>query len=157
MDVNDFVIDQDVRLTWIAFFTLWVLWGLVYFVRHVFGEDTEKPAPAQDSEQAGESKPTKKKWRPEGGFGSRLANAHRVLFENTLLLLGVLVLNTFGGASTRAVMILTWIFFALTVIVAFTEIGYGHRFIRFLYSAAFFGITLAIGALAFQQGWRRRH
>lgn len=48
-------------------------------------------------------------------------------------------------------------FFALTVIVAFTEIGYGHRFIRFLYSAAFFGITLAIGALAFQQGWRRRH
>lgn len=69
MDVNDFVIDQDVRLTWIAFFTLWVLWGLVYFVRHVFGEETEKPAPAQDSEQAGESKTNKKKWRPEGGFG----------------------------------------------------------------------------------------
>lgn len=69
MDVNDFVADYDVRLTWIAFFTLWVLWGFVYFVRHVFGEDTEKPAPAQDSEQAGESKPTKKKWKPEGGFG----------------------------------------------------------------------------------------
>lgn len=96
MDVNDFVADYDVRLTWIAFFTLWVLWGFVYFVRHVFGEDTEKPAPAQDSEQAGESKPTKKKWKPEGSFG---VSTRRHLFivypiHSSLLLLYSRVLPT---------------------------------------------------------------
>ncbi|ORY94567.1 hypothetical protein BCR43DRAFT_476343 [Syncephalastrum racemosum] len=154
MDVDSFLEDNNVRLTWIAFFTLWVLWGLVYFVRHVWADNaTEKPAPAsQDPEAA--SKP---RWKPQGGFGGRIANAHRVLFENALLLLGVLVLNTFGGGSTRAVMILTWIYFALTVVVAFSEIGYDHRFVRFIYSAAFFGITLAIGGLAFRQGWKQNY
>ncbi|KAF7727995.1 hypothetical protein EC973_006760 [Apophysomyces ossiformis] len=147
-DLDSFVAEWHVRLTWIAFFTLWVLWGLVYFIRHVIG-DTDKPAPApQDPESA--SKP---KWKPEGGFHSRLANAHRVLFENTLLLLSVLVLNTLGTASTRAVMILTWIYFAFTVVFAFSEIGVEHKFIRLVYSAIFYGITLAIGGLAFHQGW----
>ncbi|KAI8145659.1 hypothetical protein BJV82DRAFT_601768 [Fennellomyces sp. T-0311] len=149
--VQTFVLDNNVRLTWIAFFTLWVLWGFVYFLRHVFGEDSnEKPAPA---EQDPETAAKKAKWQPQGAFGSRLANAHRVLQENTLLLLSVLVLNTFGTGSTRAVMILSWIFFALTAVVSITEIGYGHRFIRFVYSAAFYGITLAIGGLAFARGW----
>ncbi|KAI7877815.1 hypothetical protein K492DRAFT_238930 [Lichtheimia hyalospora FSU 10163] len=149
MDVNAFVSDHNVRLTWIAFFTQWVLWGLVYFIRHAFGHDSEGPAPAADPEQE-----TKKKWQPEGAMGSRLSHAHRVLMENTLMLLSVLVLNTFGGGSTRAVMILTWIYFALTAVVSLSEVGYGHRFVRFVYSTAFYGITLAIGGLAFAQGWR---
>ncbi|KAI7852791.1 hypothetical protein BDC45DRAFT_537003 [Circinella umbellata] len=148
--VTSFVNESNVRLTWIAFFTQWTLWGLVYFIRHVFGEDNSKPAPAEPDAEASAQKA---KWKPEGALGSRLVNAHRVLMENTLLLLSVLVLNTFGTGSTRAVMILTWIYFALTAIVALTEMGYGHRFIRFLYSAAFFGITLAIGGLSFARGW----
>ncbi|KAI9491164.1 hypothetical protein BDB00DRAFT_834068 [Zychaea mexicana] len=149
-NVASFVLDRYVRLAWIAFFTLWTLWGLVYFLRHIFGEDQDKPAPAEEDAEAAAKRA---KWKPEGGFGSRLANAYRVLFENTQLLLPVLVLNTFGTGSTRAVAILAWIYFALTAIVAFTEVGYGHRFIRFVYSAVFYGITLAIGGLAFSHGW----
>lgn len=118
--VSSFVQETHVRTTWIAFFSLWVLWGLVYFVRHVFAEDTsDKPAPADqppssssqdpEAEAAAGTKDKKKlKWKPQGSFGGRIANAHRVLFENTLLLLGVLILNTFGTGSTRAVMILAW-------------------------------------------------
>lgn len=67
MDVNAFVSDRNVRLTWIAFFTQWVLWGLVYFVRHAFGHESEGPAPAADPEQEG-----KKKWRPDGAVGVSL-------------------------------------------------------------------------------------
>lgn len=61
-DVSAFVSDHYVRLTWIAFFTQWVLWGLVYFLRHVFA-DPEKTSAADDAE-AGE----KKRFLPAGGF-----------------------------------------------------------------------------------------
>lgn len=77
MDVNAFVSDHNVRLTWIAFFTQWVLWGLVYFVRHAFGHDSEGPAPAADPEQEG-----KKKWHPDGAMGvsiNKRALLHRSL------------------------------------------------------------------------------
>lgn len=66
MDVDSFLEDNNVRLTWIAFFTLWVLWGLVYFVRHVWADTAaEKPAPASQDPEAG----GKAKWKPQGGFG----------------------------------------------------------------------------------------
>jgi hypothetical protein len=84
---------------------------------------------------------------------TRLDNAHRVLFENTLLLFSVLALNTFATGSTRAVMILSWIFFAFTVVHAFTEVAVDHRFIRLAFSLVFYGVTLAIGGLAFAQGF----
>ncbi|CAO3598296.1 unnamed protein product [Absidia cylindrospora] len=145
-----FITDRHVRLTWISFFTLWVLWGLVYTIRFILGE-SDKPTPQPDPEAAATS--DKKKWTNQGGFATRLANAHRVLFENTLLLLSVLVLNTFATGSTRAVMILSWIFFAFTVVHAFTEIGVEHRFIRLGFSLVFYGVTLAIGGLAFAQGF----
>lgn len=126
--VSTFVQESHVRNTWIAFFTLWVLWGLVYFVRHIFAEDTaDKPAPAEQSSQDPEAAATKKKlkWKPQGGFGGRIVNAHRVLFENTLLLLSVLVLNTFGTGSTRAVMILTWMYvFDQKALLAYTVFIY---------------------------------
>ncbi|KAI9317526.1 hypothetical protein BX666DRAFT_1938107 [Dichotomocladium elegans] len=154
MDITDFLTDRSVRSYWIAFFTQWVLWGLVYFIRHIFGYDAaERPATSAEPEATEEGKPRKRFAMGAGSFGTRLNHAHRVLMENTLLLLSVLVLNTFAAGSTRAVMILTWIYFALTAIVAFSEVGYGHRFVRFVYSAVFYAITLAIGGLAFSHGW----
>ncbi|KAL7311345.1 hypothetical protein PS15m_009119 [Mucor circinelloides] len=174
--ISNFVTDPYVRSSWIAFFTLWVLWGLAYFLRHAFGYDhvnqttaatttktgTTTAVPAhQDPETAvgggveGDATGTRKpKWN---GFHTsmtdRLRRAHEVLFENTLLLLSVLTLNTFGSGSTRAVMILAWIFFAFTVIHAFTEVGIYHHFIRMFFNIVFYGITLAIGGLAFHYGW----
>ncbi|KAI8099976.1 uncharacterized protein BX664DRAFT_273562 [Halteromyces radiatus] len=148
--LEEFITDFHVRLTWIAFFTLWVLWGLVYTIRFILGENN-KPTPQADAE-AGATTSEKKTWN-QGGFVGRLRNAHQVLFENTLLLLSVLVLNTLATGSTRAVMILAWIFFAFTVVHAFTEIGVEHRFVRLAFTLVFYGVTLAIGGLAFAQGF----
>ncbi|KAG2192406.1 hypothetical protein INT46_007885 [Mucor plumbeus] len=174
--ISTFVTDPYVRSSWIAFFTLWVLWGLVYFLRHAFGNDyanhtttTTKTgtaaAPAvQDPEttvgggvpgDATATTATKQpRWRgADTSLRDRLRRTHEVLLENTLLLLSVLTLNTFGSGSTRAVMILAWIFFAFTVINAFTEVGIHHHFIRLVFNIVFYGVTLAIGGLAFSQGW----
>lgn len=41
-------------------------------------------------------------------FQNRLNRAHDMLRDLVLLLLSVLTLNTFARASTRAVMIITW-------------------------------------------------
>jgi hypothetical protein len=108
-NVSLFVSDHYVRSSWIAFFALWVLWGLTYFVRHAFGHDTNKATPATTEEDPEASATKTSKWK--GGvhsFSDRLARAHEVLFENTLLLLSALVLNTLGAGATRAVMILSW-------------------------------------------------
>ncbi|KAI9317723.1 hypothetical protein BX666DRAFT_1664197 [Dichotomocladium elegans] len=161
MDVNRFVLNHDVRLTWIAFFTQWALWGTIYFLRHLTDDKpsstTVSAAAAvaeMETDENREPKSRIKRWKLAKVQGSRLTRVHHVLSENTLLLLSVLVLNTFGGGSARAVMVLTWIFFALTAVAAFTEIGSGHRFGRFLYSFAIFGVAFAIGVLGLKQGWR---
>jgi hypothetical protein len=44
-------------------------------------------------------------------------------------------------------------FFAFTVVKAFTEIGVDHHIIRLVFNIVFFGVTLAIGGLAFSHGW----
>lgn len=161
---NNFASNHYVRSSWIAFFTLWTLWGLVYFLRHAFGRPENhptntRPAPATDDPEAaatttaGTKRETNGKWGMNTTMYDRFKRAHQVLFENSLLLLSVLTLNTFGYGATRAVMILAWIFFAFTVINAFTEIAIKHHFIRFVFNIIFYGVTLAIGGLAFRQGW----
>lgn len=52
--------------------------------------------------------PKKKVARNSNALAERLRRSHDVLFENTLLLLSVLTLNTFGNGATRSVMILAW-------------------------------------------------
>ncbi|KAI7904074.1 uncharacterized protein BX663DRAFT_506317 [Cokeromyces recurvatus] len=179
--ISAFVADPYVRSAWIAFFTLWVLWGLTYFLRHVFardntvgnvnkgtGADVDPEVGGTTGNAPGVTNTTetshKRKWYSGGSnhntttnthnsLYDRFARAHEILKENTLLLLSVLVLNTFGAGSTRAVMILAWIYFAFTCLHAFTEVGYHHHYIRLLFNVLFFALTLAMGGLAFHLGW----
>lgn len=154
-NLNSFVSDYYVRTTWIAFFTQWVLWGLVYVVRHALvADDSDNNKTASQDPETVATKHESKFWNPStSSIASRIVHVDRVLHENTMLLLSVLVLNTFGNASTRAVMILTWIFFAFTVVFAFSELLYGNRFVRIGYNTLFYALLLAIGGLAFAQGW----
>lgn len=113
-NIGLFVTNPYVRSSWIAFFTLWVLWGISYFLRHAFPR--EKPVKAssttaaQDDPEAGAATTSKKgTWKDlHTSMSDRFKRAHDVLLENSLLLLSVLTLNTFGAGSTRAVMILAW-------------------------------------------------
>lgn len=108
-NISQFVVDPYVRSSWIAFFTLWVLWGLSYFIRHAFDREPKAVTTETDPEAPGGVE-KKRRWNTAGHYtiADRLANSHEILKENTLLLLSVLVLNTFGSASTRAVFILSW-------------------------------------------------
>ena len=117
-NVSAFTSDHYVRSSWIAFFTLWVIWGLSYFLRHAFKHEdnvihhdaTGTATHVNDPEVGGTTTTVPKK--KFGGYHTSMADrfrrSHEVLFENTLLLLSVLTLNTFGAGATRSVMILSW-------------------------------------------------
>ena len=39
LPIQNYLVDWHVRVTWIAFMTLWVFWGLAWFIRNAFGGD----------------------------------------------------------------------------------------------------------------------
>ncbi|KAI9310574.1 hypothetical protein BX666DRAFT_1158214 [Dichotomocladium elegans] len=178
-DFAAFITDGYVRASWIAFLTLWVLWGLMYVVRHVVGDPyttaylttapgaapgiapgaattTTGVAPTTD-EEAAAMKANRLGFLNRFGATSpisrRVWDAHRLLKENLFMLLSVLLINTFSKGSTRAVFILVWIFFAFTVLFVLLELIWQHRFLRLGYSILFYALGLAIAGLAFKQGW----
>ncbi|KAI7901495.1 uncharacterized protein BX663DRAFT_514624 [Cokeromyces recurvatus] len=189
LPIQDYLVDWHVRVTWIAFMTLWVLWGLAWFSRHAFGGDASTHYQnANYSTQVGHDPNVTTTTDPElGGVGvgantttaqgttagynntahkqplsapawsvnifNRLNRAHDMLRDLVLMLLSVLTLNTFARASTRAVMIIAWIFLAFAVIYFVVEASYEHRYLRLLYALTFYGLGLAVVGLAYAQGF----
>jgi hypothetical protein len=194
LDVQSFLQDRHVRTTWIAFMTLWVFWGLAWFVRNAFGGDTsatqvntiqssgqiaadptlrnnatstvdpETGAPVNantdpNATTAATTGTHHKKVAPLAApawslkIFNRLNRAHDLLRDLVLMLLSVLTLNTFARASTRGVMIIAWIFVALAFITFVIEASYEHRYLRLLYTLAFYALGLAIVGLAYARGF----
>ncbi|KAI9277389.1 hypothetical protein BY458DRAFT_433206 [Sporodiniella umbellata] len=170
LPVQDFLSEWHVRVTWIAFTTLWVFWGFSWFVRNAFGGDNTEiissTAPAVTTETvatdtevgATAAATTHKKqvlaapaWSVN--IFNRMNRAHNLLRELVLMLLSVLSINTFARGSTRAVMILAWIFVAFAVVYFAIEASFEHRFLRLIYTLTFYAISLAIVGCAWHQGF----
>lgn len=195
LPVEYYLSDWHVRVTWIAFMTLWVFWGLAWFIRFAFGGDThsvpalniqssqvaadnaavhhtnavdpgaidpETGAPVGTTTAAGTTTTNvhhNKKFAPmtapawSVNIFNRLNRAHDMLRDLVLILLSVLTLNTFARASTRAVMIIAWIFVAFAAVYFAIEASYEHRYIRLLFSLIFYGLGLTVVGLAYAQGF----
>ncbi|KAI8991329.1 hypothetical protein BDF20DRAFT_844119 [Mycotypha africana] len=186
LPIQLYLTDWHVRVTWIAFMTLFVLWGLAWWVRNAFGGDKSTIAPVAtttttttgtvDPTLTNDPNRTGAVTDPEiGGTAgtttttghtkyatapswtqnafNRLNRAHDLLRDLVLMLLSALCINTFARASTRAVMILAWIFVAFAIVYFFVEAGYEHRYLRLVYCCIFYGIALAIVGLAYAQGF----
>ncbi|KAG0164379.1 hypothetical protein DFQ28_010516 [Apophysomyces sp. BC1034] len=164
--IQIFLIDWHVRVTWIAFLTLWVFWGAAWFTRHAFGGDeialtptsthpVVAPTTTAGEPSADPEAPGNKRFAPAWGTSiwNRLIGANDLLRDLVLMLLSVLTINTFARASTRAVMILAWIYVALAFVVFFIETAVQHRFLRLFYSLVFYAICLAIIGLAYAEGF----
>ncbi|KAI9480847.1 MAG: hypothetical protein EXX96DRAFT_564411 [Benjaminiella poitrasii] len=157
IDQTLFLQEWHVRVTWIAFATLWVFWGLIWIVRSYFTgqvlpNTTEPDATAADAEASN------KKFHLaapalNGTFAPRLEKGYQVVKDSLFALLCVLVLNTFARGSTRAVMILAWFFVAFAVVWFIVELVVDSRMVRLAYTTIFFGLGLAILGLAFKQGF----
>lgn len=69
------------------------------------------------------------------------------------LQLFALSLNAFGAASTKALAILSWIFFALTIVYALAVMFIEQKMVRAVFGLIFFVLTLIMTSLAFKHGW----
>jgi hypothetical protein len=148
--VSAFTEDWHVRVTWIAFMTLWVFWGLVWVARSYFigQEDIVATGTATDTETS-----QKKFAVTSGSFASRLAKGHQIVKDSLFSLLCLLSMNTFARASTRAVMILAWFFVAFAVVWFVAELVIDNRYMRVVYTTIFYALGLAIAGLAYKQGF----
>ncbi|CDH53205.1 predicted protein [Lichtheimia corymbifera JMRC:FSU:9682] len=104
-----FMADRDVKLSWIAFFALWIFWCLLWFLRHVFGDGH------QGADYAGREEGDAVANRPwirhplAIATHSRLSRATDVLRDLVLMLFSMLALNTLARGVQRQVMILCWV------------------------------------------------
>ncbi|GAB5585376.1 hypothetical protein Unana1_00276 [Umbelopsis nana] len=137
---------RDFKSAWTAFFALWLLWGFFWFVRHAFG-DGHQTVETADTEIG-----QKGRWH-FGNTHSRLNRSGDVLRDLVLLLLAALALNTFAGGISKAVMILSWIFFGFAVFWAVFEAALEHHIARFVFAIIFYGIAIVIGALGYHYGF----
>ncbi|KAL9546987.1 hypothetical protein PS6_007374 [Mucor atramentarius] len=145
---TDFVEDWHVRVTWIAFMTLWVIWGLLWVVRSYFvGQDISNVT-EPEATSASENGFAKKLHIPSPNFAG-----YQVVKDSLFSLLCLLSMNSFARASTRAVMILAWFFVAFAVFWFIAELVVDNRYMRVLYSTIFYALGLAIGGLAYKQGF----
>ncbi|CEG79764.1 hypothetical protein RMATCC62417_14193 [Rhizopus microsporus] len=153
-DINAFVEDWHVRVTWIAFMTLWVFWGLVWIFRNFFVTSPTVSA-SPDANATTDAEVSNKKFfgAANGSFAGRLDRAHQIVKDALFSLLCLLAMNSFARASTRAVMILAWFFTAFAVFWFVVELVVDNRHVRLLYSVIFYGLGLAIAGLAFKQGF----
>ncbi|CEP08020.1 hypothetical protein [Parasitella parasitica] len=153
---SEFVQDWHVRVTWIAFMTLWVIWGLIWVVRSFFVTSTTTEA--EVSASTTDPEVSHKKFHIKaptfnGSFAPRLERGYQVVKDALFSLLCLLSMNTFARASTYAVMILAWFFVAFAVFWFGVELVVDNRYVRVLYTVIFYALGLAIGGLAYKQGF----
>ena len=159
---TDFVQDWHVRVTWIAFMTLWVIWGLIWVVRSFFvGQTTatttvttgpEAATTANDPEVA-HKKFQIKTPAINGTFAPRLERGYHVVKDALFSLVCLLSMNTFARASTRAVMIITWFIVAVALVWFVLELVIDNSYARGIYAIVIYALGLAIGGLAYKQGF----
>lgn len=90
-NLSAFVVESHVRSTWIAFLTLWVLWGFVYFVRHAF----EAPGKTCTAEEVTTEK--KVRFLPQaGGFTVRTLACYNIDIHFTHYYLLLLIYRSAG-------------------------------------------------------------
>jgi hypothetical protein len=158
-DIDAFVEDWHVRVTWIAFMTLWVFWALIWTIRSFFIGQAAVVAVPDEAAAVDPETAHKKKFgfvptvSVGNNFATKLDRAHQLVKDTLFSLLCLLSMNTFARASTRAVMILAWFIVAWAVIFFFAELFIDNRYARLTYAVILLGQFLAIGGLAFKEGF----
>ncbi|CEP15358.1 hypothetical protein [Parasitella parasitica] len=138
--IDNYLAVGSVKSAWISLYILSIIWGVLYMLRPLFDSGSE----VSDTED-GEKK--------YNSFMSRIGKAYDVIKDNMFMQLFALSLNAFGAASTKALSVLSWIFFALTILYAIVILFFEQKIIRAAFGLIFFVLILIMTSLAFKHGW----
>ncbi|KAI8977582.1 hypothetical protein BDF20DRAFT_958869 [Mycotypha africana] len=139
--IDNYVATGSVKSAWITLYILTIILGLLYSVKPLFTDDSDVADVEAGDKQS------------SGGIMSKIGRAYNLVKDNVLMLLISLSLNGFGAASTRALSIISWIYFALTIVAAIAVMVIDHKFIRAGCNFVFFVLILIETSLAWKQGW----
>ncbi|KAI8635955.1 hypothetical protein BD408DRAFT_448793 [Parasitella parasitica] len=138
--IDNYLAVGSVKSAWISLYILFIVWGILYMLRPLFDSSSEVSDAEYDENKC-------------SSFMSRISKAYDVVRDNMLMQLFALSLNAFGAASTKALSVLSWIFFALTIIYAIAVLFIQQKMIRAAFGVVFFVLTLIMTSLAFKHGW----
>ncbi|KAF1798706.1 hypothetical protein V8B55DRAFT_1363165 [Mucor lusitanicus] len=138
--IDNYLAVGSVKSAWVSLYILSIVWGLLYMIRPLFDTSSD----ISDMETGD---------KRSGGFLSRIGKAYDVVKDNMFMHLFALSLNAFGAASTKALAILSWIFFALTIVYAVAVMFIEQKMVRAVFGLIFFVLTLIMTSLAFKHGW----
>jgi len=156
--------NEKTRRIWIVPFTIWILWALTLLTRYFVGgshHDAFYDNRTTDAEgvAAGATNTTGRPEKARMGGGIMSSLAHRTqrvanLLRDLLLSITLaLIVNTFGGGTTKGTEVLSWVFLGFLLFWAATEFMMDHRIVRLTFGLVEYGIVLAILSLAWAEGW----
>ncbi|KAI9468124.1 MAG: hypothetical protein EXX96DRAFT_592014 [Benjaminiella poitrasii] len=140
-NIETYLAYGSVKSAWVTLFITSIIMGVLYVIKPLVSEDSD----VNDIEAADK--------RSTGGFMSRFGVAYNAMRDNAFFHLIALCLNTFGMGSTKALSVLSWIYFIITVLYCIGLLFIDHKFVRAICNLIFFVLILIMSILAFKHGW----
>ncbi|ORY08163.1 hypothetical protein K493DRAFT_309956 [Basidiobolus meristosporus CBS 931.73] len=169
-----------VRDSFIALWTLWIVWGLLQLAKYLFAwndrhlmetpatgpamrervNSTESTHPAVESQTAPPATATTAATTAAPAntttltrLGASVARAETLARNLFITFLWVLVASTLGYGITRGSMIVAWLYFAFAIVWIGVEFAVSHPISRAGFGVVEFAFALAIMGIAFKFGW----
>ncbi|KAK9759696.1 hypothetical protein K7432_017032 [Basidiobolus ranarum] len=140
-----FADNVNVRRSFIALFTFWIIWALLLLADHGMGFVAHDDAPATNNTTA-----TTKRYT---GTRSNVTRAQKVARNLFITMLWMLTASTLGLGLTRGSMILTWIYFAIGVVWVVVDLVIANGIIDSVFGLVEFVLALAVMSIGFSKGW----
>ncbi|KAI7905811.1 uncharacterized protein BX663DRAFT_500987 [Cokeromyces recurvatus] len=139
-NIEHYLAYGSVKSAWVTLFITAIILGVLYVIRPLVSDDSD----VSDIEAADK--------RSGGGFLSRINTSYNAMKDNAFYHLIALCLNSFGMGSTKALSILSWIYFIINVIYGLGLLFIDHKIIRGICNLIFFVLVLIMYILAFKEG-----
>ncbi|KAK9674669.1 hypothetical protein K7432_017030 [Basidiobolus ranarum] len=139
-----FADNSNVRSSFIALFTFWIIWALLLLADHGMGFVAHNDAPATNTTT------TTKRYT---GSRSNVTRAQKVARNLFITMIWMLTASTLGLGLTHGSMILTWIYFAIGVTWVGVDLVLANGIIDSVFSLVEFGLALAVMGIGFSKGW----
>ncbi|ORY08164.1 hypothetical protein K493DRAFT_309957 [Basidiobolus meristosporus CBS 931.73] len=135
-----FADNHDVRKSFIALFTFWIIWALLLIAEHGVGfistDEASTPATGRFS-----------------GTRSNITRAQKVARNVFITMLWMIVASALGYGLTHGSMILTWIYFAIGVIWVAVDMVLVNSIVDAAFGLVQFVLALAVMGIGFSKGW----
>ncbi|KAK9703746.1 hypothetical protein K7432_010578 [Basidiobolus ranarum] len=139
-----FADNTNVRKSFIALFTFWIIWALLLLADHGMGFVGHDDAPATNTTA------TTKRFT---GSRSNVTRAQKVARNLFITMLWMLTASTLGLGLTRGSMILTWIYFAIGVTWVAVDLVIANGIVDSVFSLVEFALALTVMSIGFSKGW----